>query len=89
MLGKIADGQVGAGSGWVSVGERDDLLPSRRGKLEFPFRRDALEHSSGKVTDEDREIPSVGTNNFLLDCDRQLSAQSCSLIVCRPGPPID
>jgi len=33
----------------------------------------------GKAADEDREIPSVGANTFLLDCNRQLSAQSCSL----------
>jgi hypothetical protein len=35
-----------------------------------------------KVTDEDREIPSVGTGSFLLDCPRDLFAQSSSLILC-------
>ena len=56
---------------------------SWRDKLEFPFRRDVnLQHSSGKVTDEDREIPSVGIGGFLPDCDRHLFAQNSSLILC-------
>src|SRR5438874_1900555 len=75
MLGKIADGQVGAGSGWVSVGAGDDLLPCRRGTLEFRFRRETFEHCSGEVTDQNRAITSDGTHDFPLNCDGQLPSR--------------
>src|SRR6266849_7498757 len=61
--------------------QRNSLRP---GVIDWssPFRRDVIRNTlPGKVTDEDREIPSVGAYSFLFDCHRHLFAQNGSLIL--------